>query len=602
MRVTHPPESGSQHAFYVAAAAGGTAIAWAYIAPTTALGYLSTLVSGVVGSQLAIRGLAYTSQSIGGLYGRIFPEGFVDPRLVSVGRIDDSDENGGLEIAFIEIEQSAGHIELVPVQRRFSWKEPGDNRVYTRFLGSYEDALLMIAQQRDDNRYRLFQSVLERSSNKSGLSLEDFLVFLCTPNHKGSIPIHSIDWISLEEALTLIQDREIPVDLSLTDPQTGKTLLQKCLSEANHLWNAQKLLEIDPESGVCCFKDVIQSGKEKLVNTIVPLIEQKGISLSVEAKWLMRAFQEDDRFSDEEYGTLSSALQDEIFQVANAYNRFDLVARLRPFHPSEIPLSCRGPGIISVNMDAVQIRNKLLAFFQQKKQEGLLYTEGEFRRLDKSPYFGRHKNNDIGRILGRDFIETVTKQLGITSVKVPRKTIVLPEEDPYAGDSNSLQVSVYKRNLLQDPHITVPGGVTIWAELITPINQCVTREQMRDLIRVIEVSGYDDFMGLDNVIYGKNPSGEEALYFIDTEFDSFRQVPLFSEALHQWLPDFMRAEDQEWLHEQITAFCERVAQRSREEEVKKVSDEEEANSAKYGFSRRRSSFRFALNELCPDRH
>ncbi len=584
---------------YLATTAGGAAIAWSYIDPHSAAGYLSTLVSGVVGSQIAIQGAKYARQNISNLYSRVFPEKFVGPKIIKSELLwDGNSAKGGLEIAFCEI-GSEGNKELIPLHRKFAFGEPLNNRVYTKFPGSYEQALLLMAQSDNINYHQLFQSVLEHPGNKSGVTLDRFLSFLCDPKQSGSMPIHRLTPQPLHEALKLIQEKKITVDLSSVSI-TGETLFQKCLGNRKYQSSAELLLQIAPKWGSQYLADVIESGNKNLVETA--LQEQRAFPLH--EKWLIRAYQGDCNFSDSDYTSLPQLLQNKIFRVANMYNQYALVEKLRTFHPFEEVIPCHGPGIVSVNMDAVQIRNQLLAFFHQKRREGLFYTEHEFATVDRTQFYDRDKGFGIARVLGRDYIEKTAQKLSVTSVKVPKKTMVLSKYyyNPEDGTKpDPFKVYIYNQSDLQDAYVDCGRAITVWAEKITPVSEYVTREQMEGLLQVLETTGYDDVtFNEGNITYGINAAGEKAFYFVDTPVEDFRQVPMFFHNICNWFPGFMKPEDHEWLMDKLEAYCQRVATRRTEEEVRMAYKKEEMASEKYGFSNRSTPLQFAPKELIPE--
>lgn len=587
---------GTNTPLYLATAAGGAALAWSYIDPHSAAGYLSTLVSGVVGSQIAIQGAKYARQNISSLCSRVFPEKFVNPKIIRSELLFDGNlDTAGLEIAFSEIGPE-GNKKLIPLQRNFTFDESLDNRVYTKFPGSYEQALLLMAQPDTLNYYSLFQSVLEHPGNKSGLTLDHFLSFLCDPNQKGGMPIHRLAPQPLHEALTLIQEKKLALDLSSVSI-TGETLFQKCLGDRKYHTSAKLLLQIAPEWRRQYLADVIEYGKKELVETAL----QAQRAFSSHEAWLIRAYQGDCNFSDSDYTSLPQPLQNKIFQVANMYNQYALVKKLRAFHPFEEAIACHGPGIVSVNMDAEQIRNQLMAFFHHKRREGLFYTEHEFATVDKTQFYPRDKGFGIARVLGRDYIEKTAEKLGVTSVKVPKKTMVLskyyynPEDNT---QPDPFKVYIYKQSNLQDACLDCGRAITIWAEKITPVSEPVTREQMEGLLQVLEATGYDDVtFNEGNITYGINAKGEKAFYFLDTPVEDFRQVPMFFHHIRNWFPEFMKPEDHKWLMDKLEAYCQHVATRRTEEEVRKSYKEEEMASEKYGFSNRSTPLQFAPEEL-----
>ena len=93
-----------------------------------------------------------------------------------------------------------------------------------------------------------------------------------------------------------------------------------------------------------------------------------------------------------------------LFQVANMYMNKEFIQKLRDLGMLEQPIEPKGAALFSCNMDAIHaVEQSLLGFLGNLRTKGLFFTEQEFAKKALTQYY--HKGNDVGRILGREYIK-----------------------------------------------------------------------------------------------------------------------------------------------------------------------------------------------------
>lgn len=300
---------------------------------------------------------------------------------------------------------------------------------------------------------------------------------------------------------------------------------------------------------------------------------------TVADEWIWRAFNNDCAFSPEEFLRLSLALRKNIFQIANMYLCKELVQKLRGLRGYELPVTPEGPAILSHNMDMLSVEEALRTFLGNLRREGLLLTYEEFSHKDRALYF--YKTDDIGRILGRDYIEKTARRLNLPYIKVPKKTAVIDPED--AAGHYLTRDRVPSSHLLEftvspsgNMGISCPG-LEIYAEKITPIERKATREEMMGLLTLLEETGYSDFFG-HNLFMGKNQAGEEGIYFVDTEYTNFSSLPCY-QAIGR-LAALMAGEDHSWLQQELQRRAD-LFEQQKDARMQALREKRELRSASY---------------------
>src|SRR5690606_1750462 len=145
-----------------------------------------------------------------------------------------------------------------------------------------------------------------------------------------------------------------------------------------------------------------------------------------------------------------------------------------------------------------------------------LLTQKEFFQktgcTKRSQYIG--KSYQFERILGADYIARSAKSLGVANlIKVPIKYAVLDLEVP-----NTQNLTMNTPSRIKDSISS--RDLQIYAEKITRIDRKATRQEMTLLLDFIYKIRFFDTIGR-NIIWGKNTAGEEGIFLIDTEMDSF---------------------------------------------------------------------------------
>ncbi len=503
-------------------------------------------------------------------------------------------KNEGIELNFAEVVVD-GKKELIPVQRPLG--VANSNQEYVPYPGLANEALLKMAQ---DTNFRCgfsgdlhygspIKFVLQHASNRH-LQTKEFFSYLLTPNNDGVRPIHTLNRNSLLDALQLAKSENITIDLHAVDPNTNETLFSKWAGKGD-VRLTEALLAMDPSAirqtegrDETFFMKAVLGGGEQEAEVLWEAMEKEQIKLTEADRWIRKAFKNDSDVSAGDLFYLSSDLQQKMFMVANMYICKGVLQKLRGMRIPTTLEKPEGPALFSYNMDAIDVENTFRDFLVNLRGKGLLLTKEEFAQKDKSRYY--HKYDDIGRILGRDYIQQTAERLNLPYIKVPEKIAVI---QPTGKNASSLR---FIGNMgVQSPDLQ------IYAERIESIKRKATKDEMIGLLDLIEATGYNDFFG-QNLFMGRNLSGEEGIYFIDTEYDNFSFLPSYNN-IGESLSALMAREDLEWFQKELDrrfeSFDAKIA-------AKKLLRQEKWAQKKpvfveSGFATRRKLFTFDIKEL-----
>ena len=208
-----------------------------------------------------------------------------------------------------------------------------------------------------------------------------------------------------------------------------------------------------------------------------------------------------------------------------------------------------GPSIFRHSMTDQEIMQIGTTFFDNLKKSGQLLTSEQFAVLSKDSYIS--KSRDLGRILGANYIKKIAEQLGLKHIKTPKKIAVIDK------NQNQLQVRV------EPAHLALScQQVTVYAEKITRLTRGTTREEVIEFLKILEATGFGDFMG-DNFFLGKNQNGEEGIYFIDTEYTNFRHSPFLEINVGPGITRIVQKKDWAWINQvsEFPSYCSRNQKR-----------------------------------------
>lgn len=513
---------------------------------------------------------------------------FLGPKLL-LGEV--TLENEGIALNFAEVTID-GRTEIVPVQTTYRKWVFNPTPEYIRYPGSPNEALLKIAQNTPPFNRSPIKFVIEHANNRL-LQTEGFLTYLLTPNNHGRLPLHTINTRSLLEVLELARSHHVAINLETVDPVTRETLFSKWAG-AGDVELTRALLAIDPSAirqtegrEESFFMRAVLGGFTEEAQVLLQAMQAQGIELTQADGWIQKAFTNDCNFTNEEFLQLPIELREKIFKVANICIHKEFLQKLRDFGMRQPPAQPERAALFSYNMDAIDVEETLHTFLGNLRRDGLLLTKEEFAQKDLARYV--HKGADIGRVLGRDYIERTANHLNLPHVKVPKKIAVIQPEDEGAL---TLEFTL-ARNLAMD--ISCPS-LQIYAERIEPIERKATREEMTGLLDLIEATGFNDFYG-HNLLMGKNHNGEEGIYFIDTEYRNFSSLPCFSNI--ESLGAFMASEEHAWLQQELNR---RLGLVTLQREAKKQAllekwDLQRPACIANGFADRRKPFVFNIADL-----
>ena len=396
--------------------------------------------------------------------------------------------------------------KLVPVKGNLRGGE------YTAYEGSALEALLKIAQDKEPQPHYSGSpiSCILKHANNSLVTEEEFFEFILEKDETGTPRICTLNSYSTLDVLSLIKEKNIPINLN-EKTATGETLFN-FLAGIGKAKITKLILQLD-DSVIDQIQDQTQLKKtlkvafsflrEEIADLLIDAMLKKGIGLSEEESWIIRASKNDCVFSEEEFTQLDPELKVKVFYVANAFGNEDVVKKLRPLVEESAPLFRYGPSILAENMDIVTTRNVIEDFLKDLRQDGLLLTAEEFSELDKTKYIC--KRDQIGRIQGKKFIEKVVKENGLKHIKVPKKIAVINE------GLKEVSFNVYSSLEL----IPKEDHLQIYAERVEPKNRYLSLEEAIEYMIILEKTGYNDFYG-NNIFFC-----EDGIYFIDTEQKDF---------------------------------------------------------------------------------
>ncbi len=515
---------------------------------------------------------------------------FVKPKVL-LGEVEPPNE--GIELNFIEVEID-GSLEVIPVQRP-AGQPSYSGQEYTSYPGSLEEALFKMAR---DCKYRTSWStdgrhfgspighILKRPHCK--VTVESFLTFLNTPTAEGLLPIFSINKKSLEEVLELSRYHSIP--LQLVCPKTGETLIGKWVGrEAVKIVQAL-LFHQCPVKPAYLSEALIYGGAEEIELLNTALQQQASLEMSIEDQWLMRAFRDEVDFSEQEFSALDPELQTKLARVANTHVSRNFLQKLREVGWQKQPTTPEKAAILSSDMDALHVEEAFRQFLVDLRQKGCLLTKEEFAQLPAGNYKGKWNGAAIGRILGRDYIAKTAERLQLKHIKVPKKIAVIESSAP----SIAFTVNQYSCLPIHSEQLS------IWAEKIKPLQEFVNREEMLELLDLVEETGYNDCGG-DNICLATNQAGERGVYFIDTEYMNFYNGfhPFRGYGGIPSLGGLMAPADHQWFNEQVKGRFEAYNKKKAEEQEEVLQAAKQRNQAllAHGFGDRTKPFVFPIAEI-----
>jgi len=526
-------------------------------------------------------------------------ETFVKPKLIfediTVGKI---------QINFAEVEID-GEKQLVALQRAIVGDfQHGD---WMRYEGSPAEALLSIAQDNaerwmpPEGRHRgaPIDRILKDPLNTI-IPRDAFLRHLFEANAKGTPWIFTLNEKSFSEMLRLAKTGEIVIDLQTKDPVSQKTLFTKWAGQG-YKYVTESMLQLDPTAalqtdaqGDTPFAKAVLTGVQEEADVqeeaemLLAAMKEQGVVLSEKDVWICRAFTGDCGFEDAAFTTLDPELKSLIYRVANMYMREALVMKLNGLGMgSQEPLWFAHPGldVVAPNMDCITARESIQAFLTDLRRQGLLMTKEEFSQLDQSKYMS--KTAQVGRILGRDFIERTAKKLGLTHIKAPKKVAVIELNSSVLGNPEprtNVAISVVGSFELKSQNLE------IYAERITSVRRTVSREEMSELLTLLAAVRYSDFLG-DNLMIA-----QDGIYIIDTEFHNFRFEP---EYLEVDFSGWMAEEDREWFRTERAARTAAYQQTAEQQKLALKAHREVCKDLrlKFGFKGRQTRFVFELPDI-----
>ncbi|MFI5342905.1 MAG: DUF648 domain-containing protein [Chlamydiales bacterium] len=416
------------------------------------------------------------------------------------------------------------------------------------------------------------------------INCEEFVKFLFETN-----AIFSLDPNALQMLLKIIQEKGLAVNLHQQHTETKETLLVCYLGSAKVL---KTLLTIDPtliqrtEGMEVAFVRALLAKNKKGASKLFSTMEKQHIApLPRELLFKKVAFSEGE-VTLEELQTFSQEDQEIVYRLANIYSQLNIVKTMRTlgFGRTEELLMREGPSIFGGNMDALEMHEHLHGFLTHLRSQNLLLTQSEFDQLPPKKY--KAKGEDIGCILGRDYIERKANELGLIHVKLPKKIIVID------GQTNLKLRSRAGLNIEASS-----DSFTVYAEKIKEVDRTINPEEVSELLRLFEATGFSD-IHWENIIVA-----EDGVYIIDSAFTNFWVDSLYFENGHQYvkmakivhaLPVEQQQPFIDELNAKIATYCEHEEELIIQQMIR--AKEEQAALERTGCSYG-PSFTFSIEEL-----
>jgi hypothetical protein len=254
---------------------------------------------------------------------------------------------------------------------------------------------------------------------------------------------------------------------------------------------------------------------------------------NLQERWQITVFKNLD-FNDTDFLLLSPEMQSLIYRTANNFNNISLVARLNTLGKYTTDAPITKPCILSLRMDIATTHQTISAYLKKLRQENRLLTETEFQNFQSNGSW--FKKGNFTRILGRDYILDLTKELNLKHIKVPEKKVVIHSNK----EKLSFEIGQYES---RDIVWMKTEDISIYAQEIQKVNRFVSREEMTELFTIIKAANFSDLWYLNFIV------AEDGIYFIDTEIKSFVNRICWDKM--KGLASFMAKEDQEWFKGQI---------------------------------------------------
>ncbi len=385
------------------------------------------------------------------------------------------------------------------------------------------------------------------------INFEEFIQFLFKTN-----AIFDLQPYPLRTILKMMKEKGGAVNLRQEHPETHKTLLDSYLKDAKIL---KILLSIDSnliqrkEGMESIFVNTLLKGNNDGAKILFTTMEEQKIPLLPRELLFKKVAFTEGEVSLEELKSLSLEDQEITYRLANSNSQLNVVRTLRSlgFGRHDELLKREGPSIFGCNMDALEMQESLNGFLTNLRTQKLLLTRSEFEKLPSGNY--EPKGQDIGRILGRDYIERKAQELGLKHIKVPKKMMVV---DDHTDQTFFIDTSLGIKAL--GDHIAV------YAEKIQKAERKITAEEVSELLRLFEATGFCD-IHWGNVIVAK-----DGVYIIDTEFTNFWVDRLYFKNGNQYaemvkIVHALPLEEQQTLIDELKTKC--VTYQKQEEDLNK---------------------------------
>ena len=387
----------------------------------------------------------------------------------------------------------------------------------------------------DRSEEPLFESILLKSAslepflNHERFAKDPFIQFLFSPRSNGALPVLELSTFQAQQLLRWLSASGRSLDLrQIVEPQ--KTLFTHWATRDDFIL-LKPMLEIDKT----LLKEVVEQNlisaalltkKTQMATYLEGLAHSEGLQLTKKDQLLLSIYRGE---NPQEFLRLGSVeLAADCYRAANLYFCQSFILEANSALPG-LAQRNKTPeigSIFSANMDAIDVRKAIRDFLLNLRNQGLLLSAEEFEK-DK-PYY-KHKGPDIGRIFGRNYIESAAQRLNLTRIKVPVKVAVVEKD---------IEWKTYTHRRIELESLMFSCNLQIYAQGIKRIMRSITQEEFIQLITLITAIQFSD-INLCNFIIS-----DQEIYIIDTEWgNNFDGTPYSK--LNRLL-EFLAPEDREW--------------------------------------------------------
>lgn len=307
--------------------------------------------------------------------------------------------------------------------------------------------------------------------------LSEFFKLIDQVSEEGVPALHLFNAASLLATLEFTRVKKIHLDLCKKDPQRN-TIFAKWIANSDSritrlLYEMDSTVLPDEKIGEYLDRAILMDLPEQ-ANFLSALVERRKLKLPNLTECRRDVFLGSPSFNASRLKGLSDTSKEELYAIANAYGRENLVKLLRP---SSVTKHKHLPGILSGYSDSIFAREAVEEILQTLRNTRCLLSAEEFsRRLDRSTF--EEVSGDFGTLQGKLFLESVLSQGKFKGIKIrPFIAVWEGKEDP------SFKIV---------EHRIVPNeaGWKFYRKKVTEVKPRLTLEEAEQIVKFLRDAGY----------------------------------------------------------------------------------------------------------------